>query len=261
MADAATTNLIFNPFFITVLFIVLSGVVAAFVKGRKRDECLKDFAGDMVTLENTGGKSIWGRLRVENTGMELTYADKQTDDDGHIEASYILYKYEYGNIQALVRFHDELSEAGRKEREGQLKKTYHPGAFSRFKRRTLNVFKTIRDSTMEVVNLLISQAKKATPAGAVLGSQDKYVSQMKQGLMGSVGTSYEPLLERYIGHIVVLEVIRADKLFEYSGVLKDYTAEYIEIMDVDYRTGAEQAPRKADMVVPRKLGAVRHLGE
>ena len=259
--DALMTNMIANPFLITVLFVVLSAGVAAFVKGRQREKCLKDFAGDMVTVEHTAGKAIWGTLRVENTGMELTYADKQADEDGHDEASYILYKYEYGNIQMLVRFHDQLSEDGQKQRQQQLTETYHPGLLSRWKRKTVNVFKTIRDSVMEVTNLLISHAKKATPAGAVLGTQDKYVSQMKQELIGSVGTSYEPLLERYIGHIVVLETIKADKLVEYAGVLKDYTAEYIEIMDVDYRTDPSQTPRKADIVVPRKLGIVRHLGE
>ncbi len=259
--DAFMTNMIANPFLITVIFVILSAGVAAFVKGRKRDKCLKDFAGDVVTVEHAAGKAIWGNLRVENTGMELTYADKQADEDGHTEASYILYKYEYSNIQMLIRFHDQLSEASQKQREEQLKQTYHPAFLSRQKRKTLNVFKTVRDSVMEIVNLLIANARKAAPAGAVLGTQDKYVSQMKQELIGSVGTSYEPLLERYIGHIVVLEMIKADKIFEYAGVLKDYTAEFIEIMDVNYKTDLDQSPGKADIVVPRKLGIVRHLGE
>jgi len=114
---------------------------------------------------------------------------------------------------------------------------------------------------MEVLNLLITQAKKATPAGTVLTSQDKYVSQMKQELISSVGTSYEPLLERYIGRKVVLELIKGDKMFEYSGVLKDYTAEFIEIMDVDYKAQEDEPVRKADIVVPRKYGVIRHLGE
>ena len=114
---------------------------------------------------------------------------------------------------------------------------------------------------MKVVNMLISQAKKATPAGKMLTSQDKYVSQMKQELMGSVGTSYEPLLEKYIGHKVVLELIKGDKIFEYCGVLKEYTAEFVEIMDVDYKLKEDQAVRKADLVVPRKQGIIRHLGE
>jgi len=114
---------------------------------------------------------------------------------------------------------------------------------------------------MEVVSLLISQARKATAAGAVLTSQEKYVSRMQQEVIGTVGTSYEPLLERYIGHKVVLDFIKGDKKFEYCGVLKDYTAEFVEIMDVNYRIKEDQAARKADLIVPRKLGVIRHHGE
>jgi hypothetical protein len=107
----------------------------------------------------------------------------------------------------------------------------------------------------------MSQPKKATPAGGLLTSQDKYVSQVKQEMMGSAGTSYEPLLERYIGRKVVLELIKGDNRFEYCGILKDYTAEFIEIMDVNYSGKEDQVSRKADLVVPRKYGLIRLLGE
>ena len=246
---------------ITIVFIVLATGVGAFIRRRSRDKCLRDFEQNMVTLEDTAGKTIWGRLRVENTGLEFVYPQKHRDEDGHDEASYILYKHEYGNIGAVIRFHDELSEGNKKKREKQLERTYHPGWWRRLKRKIVNVFKTVRDSVAEVVNLLMSQAKKTTPAGRVLGSQDKYVSQMKQELMGSVGTSYEPLLERYIGRKVVLELIKGDKIFEYCGVLKEYTADFIEIMDVAYGAQEKKPTRKADMAVPRKRGVVRHLGE
>jgi len=246
---------------ITIIFIVLATAVGAFVRKRSRDKCLRDFEQNMVTLEDTTGKTIWGKLRVENTGLEFVYPEKQEDEQGHEEASYILYKYEYPKIGAVIRFHDELSERNKKEREKELKRTYHPGLWRRGKRRFLNVLRTVRDSIVEVVNLLISQAKKATPAGKMLTSQDKYVSQMKQELMGSVGTSFEPLLERYIGHKVVLELIKGDKIFEHCGVLKEYTAEFVEIMDVNYKIREDQTARTADLVVPRKLGLIRHLAE
>ena len=246
---------------ITILFIIFAAGVGAFIRKRSRDKCLVDFTQNMVTLEETSGKTIWGKLRVENTGLEFVYPKKHKDEEGHDETSYILYKYEYPNIGALIRFHDELSERNKKEREKELKRTYHPTLLRRLKRKIKNVFKTIRDSVMEIVNLLMSQAKKATPAGAVLTSQDKYVSQMKQELMGSVGSSFEPLLERYIGHKVVLEMIKRDKVFEYCGVLKEYTAEFVEVMDVNYRIKEDQPARTADLVVPRKRGVVRHLGE
>ena len=246
---------------ITIIFIILAAGVGAFIRKRSRDKCLRDFGQNMVTLEDTAGKTIWGKLRVENTGLEFVYPEKHKDEQGHDEASYILYKYEYPRIGAVVRFHDELSERNKKAREKELKRTYHPGFWRRQKRRTLNVFRTVRDSVVEIVNLVISQAKKATPAGKVLTSQDKYVSQMKQELMGSVGTSFEPLLERYIGHKVVLEMIKGDKILEYCGVLKEYTAEFIEIMNVNYKVAEEKPARTADLAVPRKLGLIRHLAE
>ena len=246
---------------LTIIFIILATGVGVFVRKRSRDKCLRDFEHNMVTLENTSGKTIWGKLRVENTGLEFLYPEKHQDADGHQEASYILYKYEYPNIAAVIRFHDDLSDRNKTERDKELRRTYHPGWWRRQKRRTLNIFKTVRDSVVEIVNLLMSQAKKASPASKVLTSQDKYVSQMKQELMGSAGTSFEPLLERYIGHKVVLALIKADKIFEYCGVLKEYTADFIEIMDVDYAVKEDQPTRKADLVTPRKHGVIRHLGE
>jgi len=246
---------------ITIIFIVLATAVGAFIRRRSRDKCLKDFSQNMVTLLETSGKVVWGILRVENTGLEFVYSAKHKDEQGHDETSYILYKNEFPNIAALICFHDELGEQNKKKRQIELKKAYHPTLLRRMKRKTLNVFKTLRDSVMEVVNLLISQAKKATPAGAMLSSQDKYVSQMKQDLIGSAGTSYEPLLEKYIGHRVVLELIKGDKAIEYWGVLKDYTAEFIEVMDVNYQLKEDEPARKVDLVVLRKYGIIRHLGE
>lgn len=250
-----------DTFAITVIFIVLATLVAAFIRRRKRDKCLKDLALNMVTLERTDGRTIWGKLNVENTGLEFVYPTKHNDQGGHDETSYILYKHEYPNIQVLIRYHDQLSESNKKQRQKELERTYHPTSLRKIKRKIQNIFKTIRDSVMEVVNMLIAQARKATPAGAVLTSQDKYISQMKQELMSSVGTSYEPLLEKYIGRKVVLELIKGDKILEYIGVLKDYTAEFIEIMDVNYKAEQDKPSKTADLVVPRKYGLIRHLGE
>jgi hypothetical protein len=84
---------------------------------------------------------------------------------------------------------------------------------------------------------------------------------MKQELKVSMETAYEPLLERHIGKKVVLELTKGDKIFEYQGILKDYTVGFIELMDVDYRIKEDQPVRKADLVVPRGYGIIRHLGE
>ncbi len=250
-----------NPVVITILFIIVSTFVGAFIKGRNKDKCLKAFNGFIVTLEDVAGKHIWGRLDVEATGLELTYTQSHDDADGHLESSYMLYKFEYGNISAMIRFHNYLSDEGRKKRDAELEKTYHPNWWRRAWRKTGNVFKTIRDAIMEVSNVLLSQAKKTTGAGSMLKTQDKYVSQMKNQVIGSVDTSYEPLLEKYIGHRVVAEFLHKDKPVEMTGVLKDYTADFIEMLDVMYWTGNADNRKKADVVLPRKRAVIRHLAE
>ena len=88
-----------DTFAITIVFIILATVVAAFVRRRSRDKCLRDFLFDLLTLEETTGKIIRGKLRVENTGLEFTYPTSHNEKNGHDETSYILYKYEYSNIQ------------------------------------------------------------------------------------------------------------------------------------------------------------------
>lgn len=246
---------------ITIIFIALAAAIGAFLRRINRDRCLKEFANNFITLQDTAGRIIWGVLNVENTGLEFVYPEKEKDKAGQSKGSYLMYKSEYPNIRALIRFHDELSEEHKKERAKELKKTYHPGPIRILKRKTLNFLKTVRDSVLEVVNLLITHAKKAGPAGGILSSQDKYVSQMKQDLASSVATSFEPLLEKYIGRMVVLELLKDDKIFEYHGVLKDYTAQFIEILDVEYKLKDDEPARKADLVLPRQYGIVRHLGE
>ena len=259
-----------DTFAITVIFIVISTLIAAFVKRTKRDKCLKDFTDNTVTLNLTNGRTASGKLRVENTGIELIYPPtqdgepkpntKRSGGPRMEKTSYILYKYEFPNIQTLIRYHDHLSNQNKKQRNRQLEKTYHPNALQKSKRKIQNLFKTIRDSIAEVVNLLMSRAKAST-VGTTLTSQDKYVTQMKNELMGSVGTSYEPLLERYIGRKVVLELITGDKIPEHIGVLKEYTADFIQIMDVDYKEDPDATEKKADLIVLRKFGLIRNLAE
>lgn len=254
-------NGLLHPVVLTVLFVFLSAVVAAFIKGRKRDKCLKAFGGFMITLEDAGGKAAWGKLRVEATGLELRYRRPFTNDNGHTESSMMLYKYEYGSIGALIRYHDRLDEAGRKRRDAELERVYHPAWWRRLRRRLMNILRTIRDAIMEVSNVLLAQAKKTTVAGGLLSTQEKYVSQMQNEVLGSVDTAYEPLLEKYIGHRVVAEFLYKETPVELAGVLKDYTADFIELLDVQYGFTDGTPMKKADIILPRKRAVIRHLAE
>lgn len=247
---------------ITIIFIILSTLIGAFVKGRMRDKCLLNFEGDPVNIEFKDGKIAWGVLRLEATGLELKYKKPYLDkNDNQIETSFLLYKSEYPNIRCIARFIDDLDDKAKKKRERFLKSVYNQGGLRRIIRKIRNFFATIRDSVMEVVNLLIGRAKQATPMRGVISSQDKYVSQMQTGVLSSLNTSFEPLLEKHIGRKVILQHSGGEKIVEYSGILRGYTAEFLELIDLAYRRGGKEEPRKADIIVPRSLGLIRHLGE
>lgn len=247
---------------ITILVIILTALIGAFSNRVKRDKCLYDFNNDPVTLEKITGKvTTKGILRVESTGLEFIYpVEKVNPENDLVQTSYLFYKYEYPQIQALIRFQDELSDDGNKKRTKELKRVYKPSIFRRAKRRMQNIFKTISDSLKEVGNALVSHFQKGGPGATILKSQDKYLKQINQNLVESVGAAYDRLLEKYIGHKIVFDLIKGETVQQYSGILKDYTANYIEILDVNYAV-EEQEPRLADIIVPQKLGIIRHLGE
>lgn len=251
----------FNALTLTIISVVVVTVIAAFVRGRRKDKCLKDFAGSLLTLQNTSDKLVWGRLRVESTGIELLYRHPHKDNEGHNETSYILYKQEYSTLKALIRYYDELDDEAMERREIELEKTYHPSTLRKLRRRIRNFLNTFRNSVIEIVNLFVGQVKKTGPGGRMLAGQDKHISQLQQELGPASGTAYEPLLEPHIGKKVVLELIEGDKVIEYSCILKEYTAEFIEVMDSNYRIKEGEPVRRADLVVPRKYGVIRHLGE
>ncbi len=247
---------------IKILFIILSTVIGAFIKGRMRDKCLLNFVGNLINIELKDGKVIWGILRLEATGLELEYKEPYLDKtDNHVETSFVLYKNEYPNIQCIVRFLDGLDDKSKKKRARFLNSIYQQKGLRRIKRKIRNFFATVRDSVMEVVNLLIGRAKQMSGMGRVLSSNDKYVSQMQTVVFSSLNTSFEPLLEKHMGKSVILQLSREEKIVEYSGILKGYTAEFLELMDMDYRHSEQEAPRKADVIVLRSMGLIRHLGE
>jgi hypothetical protein len=249
-----------DTFAITIIFIVLSTVIGAFIKGRSKDKCLIDLLGYPVILEKTGGKEVWGKLRVENSGMELIYSEPHLDEEGHTESSYILYKNEYDQIRTITRYAGDLDPELAKKREASFKRAKRPNRMFKLSRRIRNFFGTVRDSLMEVVGLAMGRIKTST-AGKVIQGQDKYVSQMQQQAVGALTHSYEPILERYLGKKIVLSIMEGDKKKEYPGILKEYTTSFIEVMGTRKKRNESGEPQDADIIVPRTLGVVRHASD
>lgn len=245
---------------ITIIFIVLSALLAVVLRKIKKDKCLKDFRDDIVTIELLNGQQYKGELNLKSSGLKFNYPEMIQDEQNLKFLSFLLYKNEYPDIQAVVRYHKDLTAEGKKLREEDFKKTFHPSRWRKIRRSLINFFKIIKDAVIEIINLMTSHLSKTTPVGAAISSNDREVNKMKNDLYGLVETSYEPLLEDYIGERVILELKRGSEWVKYNGVLKDYTAEFIELIDVDY--APETSGRiDADLIVLRKYGIVRNLSK
>lgn len=245
---------------ITIIFIVFSALLAIVLRKIKKDKCLKDFRDDIVILELLNGQQYRGELKLKSSGLKFNYPELIKDENNLKLLSFLFYKNEFPDIQSVVRYHKDLTEEGKQLRKEDFQRTFQPSRWRKFRRSILNLLKIIKDALIEIINMITSQVSKTTPVGAAVSSNDNQVNKMKNEVYNLVETSYEPLLEDYIGERVILELKRGSDWVKYNGVLKDYTAEFIELIDVDYAP-EEKGKIDADLIVLRKYGIVRNLSE
>ena len=225
--------MIFDTSLLTTMGVIfLFTLVASYLRSTRKDPCLASFEEYHVTLERADGKIVWGVLELEPTGLELIYRSS-VQDEHHLETSYILYASEYGEIEAIFRFVDELSEENRQRRAKDIDRSLHPGPISRAKRSLRNFIGTASDSLSEMVGLLVGRAKK--PAGRyITDTGESYLKKLGTNLLGAAGSAYDPLLEKHIGHKMVVEIMEGEEVHEHVGIFKNYSADFIEILDVQF---------------------------
>jgi hypothetical protein len=217
---------------ITIGVIFLITLVGAYLRSTRVDRCLRAWDGFHITLERTNSKVIWGVLSVASTGMELSYLNS-IQDDKHIESSYLLYGNEYPEIQTIYRYADKLSESGRKRRARDIQRSFHPGPWHRLRRWLRNFFSTATDSLNEVLGIVLGRVQKSSPH--YMETETASIKSLMGGkVFGQVGSVYDPLLEDYIGHRVVVELLKDAEVHEHVGVFKEYSNDFIEILDVQY---------------------------
>ncbi len=212
-----------------IFFITLLG---ATLRTSHRDPCLKSFQRYHVTLERKSGKVIVGELELFSTGFELIYRDS-VQDEHHVESSYVMYSAEFEDIQALYRYVDDLSPEDRRRRKRDLDKYFHPGPIVRMIRATQHFFALASDSMVEVLGMIMGRLRK--PAGRyITDATDEHIKRFSSEVVGSVGTMYDPLLERLVGHKVVVDLLEGEVAHEHVAVFKNYSPDFIELLDVQF---------------------------
>ena len=246
-------------FSLTLLVIVVSSLLVAYIRRRRVDPCLRDFDGDSICMRFADGKVIEGLMRALSTGIEIKYTVGREDDAGNSVSTFLVYKGEYTGINRIDRIRRRLTEKERNRRDRILAKVHHPKLPRRVIRWVKNFFKTIRDSLSDIANLVIGQTTQKLGLSSIIAPQNKYVSQVNQELIATINSSFEELLERYIGNEVSVTVTVAGGTEVIKGVLKEYSAEFLDLWNVT--TVDENTAAFADMVLPRRIAVVRHLAE
>lgn len=220
-----------DPTLLLTLGVILTAtLVGAALRGLHRDRCLRDFDGRPVTVLGKGGDVMWGTVRLQSTGFELEYAADVLDEQLHVETSYLIYKSEYGEIDALCSFLDDLSPKERRRRDEALERAFHPGPTQCLVRQLRNFVNTAIDSLNEALSLLLGRAQPL--AGQLPVASQTHLKGLTKNILGYVGTSYDPLLERLVGVQSVVEVRHDGGIYEFVGVLRDYSPDFLELLDV-----------------------------
>ncbi len=230
------------------------------INRRTRDRCLKDFDGFFATMIDMTGKRLWGKLIVYSTGLEFRYRAENLDDKGHIETSWILYKQEFPKIRMIIRFHDELTERNKVRRLKSLKKSFHPRFYRKWARGLRNLMVNLKDAFTDITTSVISAVSTTSSTAKVLAGQQSRISRVQGDLAGYAGTHYDPILEKHIGCQVIMEIVNlSNQVEEHPGILREYSADFLEVMGLRYRDG--ETIRDCDMIVPRSISYIRHSNE
>jgi len=248
-----------NALLLTLLFIFGGALVTALLRSRSRDRCLKDFHGYHVNIELLD-KRVWGKLEVYSAGLELIYDAPHDDADGHQEFSSLFFQPDLGDVVSIYRFQDELSDAHRQQREREVARSWNPTLWARWSRRCWNILSMFRDACIEAMGAVVSQVRKTSGAGLVAQQSGHIETTGKTLIQDFASNAYEPLLERQIGRRVVVEYRKADR-WEIVGILREYSDQYLELMDVALPTGSPDHGRVVDMILPRRLSVVRHRAQ
>jgi hypothetical protein len=151
-------------------------------------------------------------------------------------------------VQAIYRYPHQLSDEDRNRREEDVLEAFHPRPLRRLARKLRNFMYTATDSISDMMNLAIGRVKLAS------GGQTA-VSRLTGQAIGQVGAEHDPILERFIGHRVVLELMEDGAVHEHVGIFQEYSSQFLLMLDVSYpqkevvkvKASANAARKKVDV--------------
>ncbi len=142
-----------------------------------------------------------------------------------------VFPSDLSNLFAIMIVKGLLSEDELRARWKEMRKLYHPSIISRILRKTYNSLAYVKDKlSSTVTSATMPLVSSAAP------EVGKAVKTLEERAIGTIGTTYDPLLENSIGRLVTVRVQDVDgEVKLYQGILREYSGNYLLVYDVDYR--------------------------
>jgi hypothetical protein len=237
-------------FWFTVLAIFLITIFSALLRRLAKDKALWLFHEYHVTFFSERRPTLWGDCLVSSQGVELLFDQAFTTRRKLVKSSALLYEDEFGPMICMTRSIHGLHPHEVEDRKRQIHRTFRPGPLRRVRRWFRNMLNTMRDAITKTIGLVLGRIT-AGGAAAALSAQAGDINALSGSVVGLVANAYEPLLERYIGQPVVLEITLPPPpqfqppnpppppnfippVVEFPGYLVDYTQRFIAVFNVDH---------------------------
>jgi len=254
-------------FWLPIIIIFASGLLAAVIKRYTKDSCLKEFDRCFVFLRLKEGRWMAGELIVYSNCLELLYREGQQLGQSYRKTSCVLYEDNLPNVDRVLRPSYREGTPERRRWQQEIERLRRPSPLRLAGRRLRNLFNMLRDAFAQSLQVLFG-AWKRTTRFANLAMDEGKVGEMGKTLVSAVPNAYEPILEKYLGDLVVIETLAEPKVVEQKGVLQEYSSKYILARDVEFLpeippllSSMHAFGDRYDVVFPRPANVVRHRAE
>ena len=191
---------------------------------RSHDRALALLDAFPAVIEHEDGVRHAGVLRVRDSGLTLEFAIPASGHSPPLPITYLHYRVEHATINAIYRFEDELDKGDRHRRDRQLNQL----RTLRQKRKPHSITHWSDQLADGCIRLWRSLRGQAFP-------QPWFHPHPVTGgslLTGLAGDAFNPLLESYLGHSVVVRHRVGHTLHRLQGLLVAYSPSFLFLAGV-----------------------------
>jgi len=220
-----------NLLVLSLVLIFIVALVGSYVRHRQLDRVLRELVGFHVTVQMQV-EHIWGKFKLYSNAIELLFSQVYTNHRGTELTSFIVFNEQMIAVQAIYRYHDELTPQNQQRRLAQIQRARNPDWWRRAKRSLRNFMVAFKEAISESIGMMASRVQQQTSMALLKGADGKLKSVGDEILDMAGNAAYDPVLEHYIfGRVVFENTDLEGNKVEYAGILEEYSAAWVSILD------------------------------